>query len=211
MCGNHPLSQDRKIPIDLLKSAHGLLFLTVARGGLFLSGRVGTGLVVARRPNRGWSPPCAVGTLGLGWGAVVGADVTEFLFVFNQDRAVEALAAGHINFGAEVAVSAGPIGRGTGGRLGVGTDGKGVVPVYCYSHSKGLFAGISVEGSVVVVRDDVNAKFYGRPVMPSDLLVRNGVEGQRGVRAAKVLYDALDEACNVSVSSERAVSREGIE
>ena len=80
---------DQSIPLDLLHCAKGLIFLTVAKAGLVVSGRVGTGLLVARSSTddndnnelqqQQWSAPCALGTIGMGWGALAGADVTHYL------------------------------------------------------------------------------------------------------------------------------------
>jgi len=90
-------------------------------------------------------------------------------------------------------VSAGPVGRGAGIKGAAG--GGGVASAYCYAQSKGLFAGISFEGSVVAVRGDVNTKFYGKTVGAKDLLLGRDVVGE--VRAAGVLYEALEEACGI--------------
>uniref|UniRef100_A0A6U6L6M6 Ysc84 actin-binding domain-containing protein n=1 Tax=Odontella aurita TaxID=265563 RepID=A0A6U6L6M6_9STRA len=91
-------------------------------------------------------------------------------------------------------VAVGPVGRGATGNIGAG-DG-GVAPAYSYAHSKGLFAGISLEGSVVATRADVNAKFYGRDIDARTLLFGNF---QPRPRAARPLYDALDEAIGVAL------------
>ena len=66
-------------------------------------------------------------------------------------------------------------------------------PAYAYAHSQGLFAGISLEGSIIAVRNDVNAKFYGCPCNAQELL------RQRGPKAAEPLYEALEKAMNVPI------------
>lgn len=68
--------RDKSIPLSLLRSARGLAFLTVAKGGLVFGGRFGTGLVIAKLPSGKWSAPCAIGTLGVSWGALAGAELT---------------------------------------------------------------------------------------------------------------------------------------
>ncbi|KDO21977.1 hypothetical protein SPRG_21204 [Saprolegnia parasitica CBS 223.65] len=87
--------------------------------------------------------------------------------------------------GAELGVAAGPLGRVAAGAMEAGPGG--IAPCYSYSHSKGLFIGISVEGSVVLARPDVNLEFYGKEVTAADLL--SGRE--RPPVAAQPLYDAL--------------------
>ena len=86
-----PQAVDQSIPVDLLRAAHGILFLTVAKGGLVVSGRVGTGLLVKRLPHEkngpGWSAPVAMGIMGVGWGALVGGDVVRTTSgVFGEGR-----------------------------------------------------------------------------------------------------------------------------
>lgn len=69
-------SSDQSIPLDLLQAAKGLIFLTVVKAGFMVSGRIGTGLLVARvdddtdQPQQKWSAPCALGTIGMGWGQI---------------------------------------------------------------------------------------------------------------------------------------------
>ena len=195
MCGKGVLSSDRSIPLDLLHQARGLCFLTVAKGGLIFSGKVGTGLVISRSPDGGWSAPSAVGTVGIGWGAQIGADLTSYLIILNNDDAVKAFSSrGSINIGAELVVAVGPFGRGATGNVNAG-DG-GIAPAYAYAHSKGFFAGISLEGSILTCRNDVNSNFYGRPIQPTELLFAESVPRPR---AAEPLYDALNEALNVPI------------
>ena len=203
MCGKGRLASDRSIPLDLLHQARGLCFLTVAKAGLIVTGRIGTGLIVARQADGGWSPPSAMGTVGLGWGAQIGADITSYLIVLTTDEAVKAFASrGSINLGAELDVAVGPFGRSAKGNVNAG-DG-GFAPAYSYAHSKGFFAGISLEGSILASRSDVNSKFYGRPVQPMDLLHAGATSNNNNAqlsrpRAAQPLYDALNEALGVPI------------
>jgi len=195
MCGKGMLSSDRSIPLDLLHQARGLCFLTVVKGGLIFSGKIGTGVVIARQPDGGWSPPSAIGTVGVGWGAQIGADLTSFMIILNNDEAVKAFAGkGSINLGAELKVAVGPFGRGATGNVNAG-DG-GFAPAYAYGHSKGFFAGISLEGSILKCRNDINSNFYGRPVEPTELLFSLNIPRPR---AAQPLYDALNEALELPI------------
>lgn len=191
---------DRSIPLDLLQAAKGLAFMTVAKGGCVVSGRVGTGLVLARLDGGGggggacrWSAPCALGTVGVGWGAQIGGDVTHYLIVLTTTEAVRDLVSRNksVQLGAELGVALGPVGRSAQSHVAAGD--WTLHPAYSYAHSKGLFAGVSLEGSVVAVRDDVNAKFYGGRADAPDLLCRPGPP------AAESLYRALDVAMRVSI------------
>ena len=139
---------DQSIPLDLLQNAKGLVFLTVVKAGFVMSFRGGTGLMVARRRDGSWTPPVALGTVGVGWGALIGGDITNYLIVLNTERAVNIFAQKRsVNLGAELGVAVGPIGRAATGNMNAGV-GTMPAPAYAYAHSKGLFAGISFEGSI---------------------------------------------------------------
>lgn len=186
---------DQVIPLDLLHQAKGLCFLTVVKCGFMVSMRTGTGLIIAKRKN-GWTPPSAIGTFGMGWGALIGGDITDYLIVLNTEKAVKAFCAGTVNLGAELGVSMGPIGRSASSHLNADKSSRSVVPAYAYAHSKGLFAGISLESGIITTRPDVNTKFYGRPIDAEDLLFEHV---QPRPLACQPLYDALDEAMKLDV------------
>ncbi|KAJ2742543.1 hypothetical protein GGI20_004406 [Coemansia sp. BCRC 34301] len=179
------LGTDKYIPSSILERAKGVAFLTVLKAGFIWSGRVGFGLVVARLPDGRWSAPSAIGTAGAGVGGQIGAEVTDFVMVLTSDSAVKAFThGGNLTLGTNVTVAAGPFGR--------SAEAAGAVinlaPVLSYSKSKGLFAGVSLEGSVIAERKDENAKFYGRPIRAQELL--SGVISPPP--QADVLYRALD-------------------
>lgn len=196
MCGSSALAADRSIPLDLLHQAKGLCFLTVLKIGCVVSGRIGTGLIIAKRDNGSWSPPSAVGTIGMGYGAQIGGDITNYIIVLTTAKSIAAFASrGTVNLGAELGVAVGPIGRSAMGNLNAGDTG--IAAAYCYAHSKGLFFGISLEGSVLATRSDVNAKFYGKQVDAYNLLFENQ---NWSPRAVQPLYEALKEAAGAETS-----------
>ena len=155
---------EKGIPRAVLKDAKGLAVMTVIKAAFGFSGRGGKGIVVARTPQ-GWSGPSGIGTGGAGFGFQIGAKVTEFVIILNTDAAVKAFAQGvNVQLGGDLSVAAGPIGR---------TAEAGVLPVaavYTYSRSQGLFAGVSLEGTVIGARNDANTEYYGRNVSPEDIL-----------------------------------------
>ena len=184
--------RDRTIPLGLLASAHGIAFMTVLRGGVTLGARLGTGLVIARLPNGQWSAPSAIGTIGVCYGALIGADVTDYVIILNNEDAVAAFSGGgQVVVGAGAGLSVGPLGRCVSADLNIGDIG--CASAHSYSHSRGMYAGISLEGAIIFSRSDVNHRFYGRVVTPLDLL--------KGLlpppRAARPLYEALDQALAV--------------
>jgi lipid-binding SYLF domain-containing protein len=156
---------EQGIPKAVLRDAKGLAILTVLKAGFVFSGEGGTGVVVARLGKSGWSGPSAIATGGAGFGFQIGAAVTEFVLVLNTDDAVKAFSrGGNVKLGADVTVAAGPVGR---------DIGAGVMPVaavYSYSRSQGLFAGVSLEGTVIVTRDGENDEYYGHDVTADEIL-----------------------------------------
>jgi len=155
---------EQSIPPAVLKGARGLAILTVTKAGFIFSGRGGTGIVIARAQD-GWSAPSAIGTGGAGFGFQVGAQVSEFVIVLNTAKAIQAFSkGGNLALGTDLSVAAGPVGR------SVGADVLPQAAVYTYSRSQGLFAGVSLEGTVIATRDDTNAKYYGRKIQPSEIL-----------------------------------------
>src|SRR5205823_5711607 len=159
---------ERGIPRSVMRNARGLAILTVVKIGFGLSGKGGEGVVVARTGN-GWSGPSFVGTGGAGFGFQIGGELTEFIFVLNNEAAVRAFSKdGNVTIGGDLSAAAGPVGRDLQG---------GVLPtaaVYTYSRSKGLFAGASLEGAVVATQKSANARYYGRSVRAIDIL-RGGI------------------------------------
>jgi SH3 domain-containing YSC84-like protein 1 len=155
---------EKSIPPAVMKGAKGLAILTVTKAGFIVSARGGTGIVVAR-VAKGWSAPSAIGTGGAGFGLQIGAQVSEFVIVLNTPDAVRAFSqGGNVSLGADLSVAAGPIGR------DMAADILPTAAVYTYSRSQGLFAGVSLEGTVLVSRDDTNRDYYGRVVTPSEIL-----------------------------------------
>ncbi|KAF4003464.1 hypothetical protein FOB22_003812 [Saccharomyces cerevisiae] len=138
---NQVFGADQVIPPYVLKRAKGLAIITVLKAGFLFSGRAGSGVIVARLKDGTWSAPSAIAMAGAGAGGMVGVELTDFVFILNSEEAVRSSWRS-----AEAAASAS-----TGG----------VSAVFAYSKSKGLFAGVSVEGSAILERREANRKFYG--------------------------------------------------
>ena len=155
---------DRAIPDSVLRNAKGLAILTVTKAGFIGSARGGSGIVIARTA-KGWSGPSAIGTGGLGVGFQAGVEVTEFVIVLNTQEAVNAFSqGGNVTLGADLSAAVGPVGRTAEGSVAL------QAAMYTYSISQGLFAGISLEGTVIATRDEANAEYYGKPVAAKDIL-----------------------------------------
>lgn len=166
---NQMLGVDQVIPPEILQNAKGLAVITVLKAGFLFSGRAGSGVIVARLPDGTWSPPSAIVTAGAGAGGQVGIELTDFVFILNTREAVESFAqAGSITFGGNISVAAGPLGRNA--EAGGTASLKSAAAIFAYSKTKGLFAGVSVEGSAIVERREANRKFYGNNCKAKQIL-----------------------------------------
>src|SRR6266540_6148723 len=155
---------EKAIPRDVLRRARGLAIMSVVKAGFIFSAKGGQGVVIARTP-RGWSGPSFIATGGGGWGLQAGAQVTDFVIVLNNDAAVQAFSrGGNVTIGVDLSVAAGPVGRTASGAIAP------TAAVYTYSKSKGLFAGVSLEGAVIGTQRESNFRYYGRPVRADGIL-----------------------------------------
>ncbi|KAK7328678.1 hypothetical protein VNO77_22795 [Canavalia gladiata] len=179
---------ERSIPLAILNRAKGLAILTVAKAGALLSYKLGTGLVVSRRSDGLWSAPSAIFSLGLGWGAQIGGELSDFIVVLHDMKAVKTFCSRmHFSLGASCSAAAGPLGRVLEADIRAGDRGSSMC--YTYSCSKGAFVGVSLEGNMVANRMDANLSFYGDPYLtPCDILL--GTLDRP--RAAEPLYAALE-------------------
>ncbi|KAG9103571.1 hypothetical protein FRC06_009823 [Ceratobasidium sp. 370] len=161
---------DGLVPRQVLEQAHGFAIFTVVKAGFLFSARAGSGIVIARLHDGTWSAPSAIGSAGMGVGGQAGAEMTDFLIVLNTRAAVKSfMSAGSLTLGGNMSLAVGPIGRNGGADVALNTKGK-VAAMYSYSKTKGLFGGISVEGSIIVERQDANAIAYGADVTSKQLL-----------------------------------------
>ncbi|KAH8427749.1 SYLF and SH3 domain-containing protein [Aspergillus melleus] len=160
---------DKVIPPEILAGAKGLAVLTVLKAGFLGSARFGSGVVVARLADGSWSAPSAIATAGAGFGGQIGFELTDFVFILNDAAAVRTFSqVGTLTLGGNVSIAAGPVGRNAEAAGAAST--KGVAAVFSYSKTKGLFAGVSLEGSMLVERKDANEKLYNSRVSARQLL-----------------------------------------
>jgi lipid-binding SYLF domain-containing protein len=183
------LNPERSIPYTVLKGAKGLAILSVAKGGVVVSYKVGTGLVVARRQDGSWSAPSAIYSFGLGWGPQVGGELMDYIIVLHDYKAVKTFCSRmHFSLGAGCSAAAGPIGRVVEADIRAGDKGSGMC--YTYSCTKGAFVGVSLEGNIVATRMDTNLKFYGDPYLTTADILVGTVDKPK---AAQTLYASLDQ------------------
>jgi lipid-binding SYLF domain-containing protein len=166
---------DRKIPDELLARADAIAVIPhVVKGAFGIGGRYGKGVVVQRLANGRWSAPAFITIGGGSFGAQIGVSATDLVLVFTDRNAVDTIAKGtSLKLGADAAVVAGPVGRTA--EAGVTHDLKS--GVYAYSRSKGLFAGIALDGAVLDIDKGDNRDVYGtedaRTILSSDAMAKN--------------------------------------
>ncbi|EJC97837.1 DUF500-domain-containing protein [Fomitiporia mediterranea MF3/22] len=183
----NPESALNAIPKAVLQRARGLAIFQVLKAGFVFSGKAGSGLVIARLPDGSWSAPSCIATGGVGWGLQVGADITDFVVVLNSEDAVRAFSmGGNVTIGGNISAAAGPIG--TGGSVQASLAHP--APMFSYSKSKGLFAGLSLEGTVLIERKDANRDFYGSAI-PARMILGGQVPPPE---IASRLYEIIEAA-----------------
>ncbi|EQC41666.1 hypothetical protein SDRG_01624 [Saprolegnia diclina VS20] len=182
---------DKAIPFELIQNAAGIAFLTVIKAGMIWTGKVGTGVVLSRLDDGAWSPPSGIGTAGVGFGAEIGGEIIDFMIILGSPSAVQSFKKGtQLSVGAGLELAVGPVGRAGGANVNAG--GSGFSSNYTYSHAKGLFAGVGLHGSTIMVRGEMNNEFYGKEVSPMQILSGH-VAPPPG--SCDRLYETLQRAC----------------
>ncbi|OJD14580.1 hypothetical protein AJ78_05098 [Emergomyces pasteurianus Ep9510] len=158
----------KKIPAAVIKQAKGLAIFTTMRAGLWFSGAGGSGILVARVKETGeWSPPSGIMLHTAGLGFLAGADIYDCVAVINTYEALEAFKAVRCTLGGEVSAVAGPFG--VGGVMDSEVH-KRRAPLWTYLKSRGLYAGVQVDGTIIIERSDENERFYGERIPVADIL-----------------------------------------
>jgi lipid-binding SYLF domain-containing protein len=153
---------EKTIPPALLSRAYAVAVIpNVVKVGLGIGARRGKGIVVVRQDDDSWSNPAFVSLTGGSVGWQVGAQSTDVILVFRTRKGVENIANGKLTLGADASIAAGPVGRHTS----IATDIQFQAEVVSYSRSRGLFAGVALEGAGVTMDRKANAAFYGSTSM----------------------------------------------
>lgn len=135
---------EKAMPPALLKNAHAIAVIpNVIKAGLVVGGRYGKGVLLVRDAAGGWQAPAEISITSGSLGWQIGVQSTDVILVFKTPRSVQGLASGKVTLGADASVAAGPVGR----HAEAATDIQLKAEVYSYSRNRGLFAGVSFEGS----------------------------------------------------------------
>ena len=164
------------IPPALMADAHGVIIIPrVVKAGFVIAGSGGHGVVMAREKGGRWADPVFVNFGGGSVGFQAGIESTDVVLVFRDRKSLDRLleGKGKITLGADASVAAGPVGR----QAMAGTDAKLQAEIVSYSRSRGLFAGVALDGSVIHSDANTNAMFKAdtRPGVSKQVAGLNGV------------------------------------
>ena len=160
---------DKGIPEEILTSAKCIAVIpSMAKGAFGVGGEYGKG-VASCRTAKGWSAPAFFSVRGGSFGFQIGGEAVDVVMVFMDDRGMKGLLGSKFKLGADGSVAAGPVGR----HADASTDWKMRAEVLTYSRSRGLFAGISLNGAVIMQHKDDTRAFYGRMVPFATILNGN--------------------------------------
>jgi lipid-binding SYLF domain-containing protein len=148
------------IPRSLLANAEAVAVIPgVIKGSFIIGARHGNGVLLLRSPNGAWYAPAFLSLTGGNVGWQVGLQSTDVILVFKSKRSVENILRGKLTLGADAAIAAGPVGR----EAAVATDARLGAEIYSYSRSRGVFLGVSIDGSVLRLDPMAYAAFYRSP------------------------------------------------
>ncbi len=174
---------EKGIPPALLKNAQGIAIIPgVIKVGLIIGGRHGSGILSIRDENGNWTNPSFITITGGSIGWQIGAKSTDIILVFKTRKSISNIMKGQFTLGADVAIAAGPVGR----SAEAATDAQLKAEIYSYSRSRGLFAGISLEGAALSIDDKANAEFYKKEGIQVEDIFSN-----RGISSSKVVEKLL--------------------
>ena len=153
-------ADDKGIPQELLENSHCVIVIPgMKKAGFIFGAKYGRGFASCRRPNNtGWSAPAAMRVEGGSVGFQIGASETDVVLLVMNDRGMKHLLSDKFTIGGDATAAAGPLGRAATAQ----TDAMMHAEMLSYSRSRGLFAGISLEGATLRPDDDANRELYGR-------------------------------------------------
>jgi SH3 domain-containing YSC84-like protein 1 len=162
---------------QLSKEARALFIIPqFMRGAFIFGGAGGSGVLIARDENSGkWGDPVFYNIGSASFGAQIGADVSEMVFVVRTKKGLEEFFTNDFKLGANAGMATGPVGGGMAAQ-GIAAD------ILCYARQKGAFAGMAVDGAFVSVSNDSNQAYYGKPVRPTDIIVKKEIGNPKSLQ-----------------------------
>jgi lipid-binding SYLF domain-containing protein len=199
--------RDTLIPDRLLSRAYGIAVIpNVIKVAAVVGGRRGTGALVVRDSSGRFSDPVMISITGGNVGWQIGVQSTDVVLVFTTRKSVEDIADGKLTLGGDASVAAGPLGR----AASAATDQNFTAEVSSYSRTRGLFAGVSLDGSVIAIDSKANTKLYGKKAPASDIFAGHiTTDGDEANRFQRAILAATGGAKPVNASSSPAISNTG--
>ena len=159
--------RDTAIPERLMARAYGIVVVpNVVKVAAVVGGRRGSGTMVVRDASGKFSDPIMVSLTGGNVGWQVGVQSTDIVLVFTTEKGIRGISDGKLTLGADASAAAGPVGR----SASAGTDQSFSAEVYSYSRNRGLFAGVSLDGSVLSIDNKSNKGLYGKSVTADEII-----------------------------------------
>jgi lipid-binding SYLF domain-containing protein len=156
---------------DLLKRAKGILiYPQVLKGGFIIGGSGGTGALLVRDDKGDFGYPAFYTMGSASIGLQIGGESAEVVLLVMSQKGIDSLVTSKFNLGGDVSIALGPVGGGAKGDI--------TADFISYAKSKGLYAGLNLDGSYLSVRDSLNNAYYGKAVTPADIIIRHSVRNQ---------------------------------
>ncbi len=173
---------------DHVKDAKALLiFPQQLKAAFFFGADGGSGVLVARDTQTGkWSEPAFYVLGGLSFGFQFGGEASEVIILAMTQGAVEKLYSSSFKLGGDASIAVGPYGAGVEGATSANLNAD----FLSFSRSKGAYAGISLEGSIIYADDDSNEAYYGKKVRPVDILVIKSVKNEHSSGLRQIIMTA---------------------
>jgi len=195
-------SRDQYIPDRLLERAYAIAVIPdMTKIAFFAGGRRGHGVLVVRDKDGRFTSPTFITMTGGSFGWQWGVSSTDIMLVFTTRKGVEGITGGKFTLGADASVAAGPVGR----QASASTDTSFKAEVYSYSRTRGVFAGLAVDGTALTIDDGANETFYGKPdILASDIIsgkVRSNDDSARRFMTAINSGTGAQAAANTTTAS----------
>ena len=184
---------DKGIPEEVLEHAKCIAVVPhLLKGGFVFGAENGRGIATCRTAD-GWSAPAFFTITGGSWGLQIGVEGVDLVMVIQNDRGMQHLINSNFELGADASAAAGPVGR----HASADTDWKLETEVLTYSRARGLFAGVTLNGSAIRRDEDSTEAVYGH-----DMSTRRILQGDVAVpQAAHVFLDAVRDAKAQAIAS----------
>jgi lipid-binding SYLF domain-containing protein len=170
------------IPAELLEKAECVIVLpSVMKAAFIVGGSYGRGVMSCRSGpdfNGPWSAPAMMALEGASVGFQIGGQATDFVLLVMNKRGADSILTSKVKLGGDIAAAAGPKGR----NAAASTDVTMRAEVLSYSRSRGLFAGVSLEGSTLRPDEDGNARVYGKGVSAKDIVINSSIHAPASAR-----------------------------